>query len=129
MTNVLDLPGADEHKKYDSTPAEELIEYTYQFFGWPYKEIASIIGVSPRTLRRFRYQESIPSPDVRKKLVDLAFIADLIDDNWTKREYGFEWLKRRVSSLQDRRPIDIMRSGDLREVVGILAAYYTGAHF
>jgi uncharacterized protein (DUF2384 family) len=63
------------------------------------------------------------------KLVDLAFIADLIDDNWTKREYGFEWLKRHVHSLQDRRPIDLMRSGNLGEVVGILTAYYSGAHF
>jgi len=128
MNNVLNLPGADEHKKYDLTPAEELIEYTYEFFGWPYKEIALMIGVSPRTLRRFRNQESIPSPEVRKKLVDLAFIADLIDDNWTKREYGFEWLYKRVHSLQDRRPIDLIRNGNLGEVVSILAVYYTGAH-
>jgi len=123
MEYLLNHPLTDEENKYQSTPVVELVEYIREFFGWPYKDVASAIGVSPRTLLRFRQQESTPPIEARGKLELLATIADLIDEVFPKRKGGFAWLNRPKKYLKGQCPIDVLRRGDLipifRELVNL----------
>ena len=123
---LLNLSITDEEKKYHSSPVVELVEYIREFFGWPYKDIASAIGVSPRTLLRFREQESAPRTEARGKLELLAHIADLIDETFPTREGGFAWLNRPKKFLQGQRPIDMLRRGDPIPTFNALVDLYTG---
>jgi len=127
MNNVLILPETEEEKKYETTPTVELVEYIREFFGWSYKDIATALGVNPRTLLRYRKQESTPSPEARAKLEALAHIADLIDVEFTTREGGLLWLKTKVKAFQYQRPIDMLRRGELDPVLTALTNMYTGA--
>jgi len=113
MEYLLNYPLTDEENKYQSTPVVELVEYIREFFGWPYKDVASAIGVSSRTLLRFRLQESTPPIEARGKLELLATIADLIDEVFTTRKGGFAWLNRPKKYLKGQCPIDVLRRGDL----------------
>jgi transcriptional regulator with XRE-family HTH domain len=126
MNNTLILPGTEEEKKYETTPTVELVEYIREFFGWSYKEIATALGVSPRTLLRYRKQESAPSPEARAKLETFAHISDLIDVEFTTREGGLGWLKTKVKAFQYQRPIDMLQRGELDPILTALANMYTG---
>jgi len=121
------LPGTEEEKKYETTPTVELVEYMREFFGWPYKDIATALGVSSRTLLRYRKQESPPSLVARVKLETFAQIADLINVEFSTREGGIGWLKTKVKVFQYQRPIDILRRGELNPVLTALVNMYTGA--
>jgi transcriptional regulator with XRE-family HTH domain len=127
MTNVLILPGTEEEKKYETTLTVELVEYIREFFGWTFKDIAAALGVSPRTLLRYRKEQSAPSSDARGKLELLAQIADLIDVEFTTWEGGLEWLDTKVKAFQYQRPIDMLRRGELDPVLTALTNMYTGA--
>lgn len=105
----------------------ELVEYIREFFGWPYKDIATSLGVSPRTLLRYRKEQSTPSLDARGNLELLAQIADLINVEFTTREGGLEWLDTKVKAFQYQRPIDMLRRGELDPVLTALTNMYTGA--
>lgn len=126
MYLLINRPITEEEKKYQSTPVAELVEYIRKFFGWPYKDVASAIGVSPRTLLRFRKNESTPPTEARGKLELLAHIADLTDESFTTRERGFAWLNRPKKNLKGQRPIDMLRRSDPIPVFQMLVDWYTG---
>jgi len=126
MYLLINRPITEEEKKYQSTPVAELVEYIREFFGWPYKDVASAIGVSPRTLLRFRKEEATPPTEARGKLELLAHIADLTDGNFPTRDHGFLWLNRPKKFLQGQRPMDMLRHSDPIPIFHALVDLYTG---
>jgi uncharacterized protein (DUF2384 family) len=64
---------------------------------------------------------------VRDRLEALRQISYLLEEVFADQEEGLRWLYTPVPLLQGRRPIDLMRKGELDEVLSVLAGQYSGA--
>lgn len=107
--------------------AKDTIDQARQIFGLDYVEVASALGVDRRTVFRYRTNGSVPSPDVRAKLGKMREIAHLLDAVFASHDAQLEWLYSPVPLLRGRRPIDLVREGELDEVLSVLAGVQTGA--
>jgi uncharacterized protein (DUF2384 family) len=107
--------------------ARKTIEDARETFGLNYEDIASALDVTRRMLLRYRKEKNTPSPKVRDRLEALRQISYLLGEVFTSREDGLMWLYTPVPLLQGRRPIDLMRKGELDEVLSVLAGHYSGA--
>ena len=108
--------------------AQTTIEEARGAFGLNYIDIASALDVDRRTLLRYRKLLNTPVPETRERLEALRQIAFLIDEVFESREDGLRWLYQPVPLLQGRRPVDLIRKGELNEVLSILAGLYSGSH-
>lgn len=107
--------------------ARKTIEDAHESFGLNYGDLASALDVTRRMLLRYRNEMNTPSPKVRDRMEALRQISHLLDEVFTDREDGLEWLYTPVPLLQGRRPVDLMRRGELDEVLSVLAGHYSGA--
>ena len=107
--------------------ARKTIEDVRESFGLNYEDIATALDITRRMLLRYRKEKNTPSPKVRDRLETLRQISYLLDEVFTGREDELRWLYTPVPLLQGRRPIDLMRKGELDEVLSVLAGHYSGA--
>ncbi len=107
--------------------AEEAVENAYVIFGLKYGELASALGVDRRTLHRYRTQTTAPSPRVQVRIDRLREIVHLLSEVFVDRSVEMQWLYSPVSLLRGRRPIDLIKRGELDEVLAVLAGLYSGA--
>lgn len=107
--------------------ARRTIEDTRESFGMNYQEIASALDVTRRMLLRYRKEKNTPSPKVRDRMEALRQISHLLGEVFEDRNEGLRWLYTPVPLLQGRRPIDLMRKGELDEVLSVLAGHHSGA--
>ena len=125
------LPGMTLNivDRLERETARKTIENARASFGLKYVDLASALDIDRRTLLRYRQSMSTPVPDVRDRLEALRQISYLIDELFVDRNEGLTWLYEDVPLLQGRRPIDLMRKGELNEVLSILAGLYSGSHY
>ncbi len=107
--------------------AKDTIDRARQVFGLDYVGVAAALGVDRRTVFRYRTSSSVPSAEVRARLGKIREITHLLDAVFTNHDAQLEWLYSPVPLLRDRRPIDLVRQGELDEVVAVLAGIHTGA--
>jgi len=107
--------------------ARKTIEDARESFGLNYEDIASALDVTRRMLLRYRKERNTPSPKVRNRLEALRQISYLLDEVFDNDEDELRWLYTPVPLLQGSRPIDLMRRGELDEVLSVLAGHYSGA--
>ncbi len=107
--------------------AKDTIDQAHQTFGLDYVEVASALGVDRRTIFRYRTNGSVPSPDIRARLGKIREITHLLSAVFIDHDAQLEWLYSPVPLLRGRRPIDLIRMGELDEVLSVLAGVYTGA--
>ncbi|MBN1427363.1 MAG: DUF2384 domain-containing protein [Anaerolineae bacterium] len=107
--------------------AKDTIDQAREIFGLDYVEVASALGVDRRTIFRYRANSSVPSPDVRARLGKIREIAHLLNAVFANHEVQLEWLYSPVPLLKGHRPIDLIRQGELDEVLSVLAGVQTGA--
>lgn len=114
-------------EELDKKSARETVEEAQQSFGLKYVELASALGVTSRSLLRYRNLVSVPSRAVQARLEKLRQISHLMAVIFDGRDAQMQWLYSTVPMLQGRRPIDLIRRGELDEVLGVLAGLYSGA--
>jgi uncharacterized protein (DUF2384 family) len=115
-------------ERLERQAARKTIEDARETFGLNYVELASALDVDRRTLLRYRKENSAPSAKVRERMEQLREISHLLDEVFETREAGLAWLYRSVPLLRGRRPVDLMRRGELDDVLSVLAGLYSGAH-
>jgi putative toxin-antitoxin system antitoxin component (TIGR02293 family) len=108
--------------------ARKTIEEVHDTFGLKYVDLASALDVDRRTLLRYRKEKSAPSPKVRERMELLREISHLLEEMFATEEAGLTWLYRPVPLLRRRRPIDLIRRGQLGEVLSVLASLYAGTY-
>jgi len=114
-------------EEFEKKSARETVEVAQQSFGLKYVELASALGVTSRSLLRYRNLVSVPSRSVQVKLERMRQISHLLDEVFDGRDAQMQWLYSAVPLLRGRRPIDLIRLGELDEVMSILAGLYSGA--
>ncbi len=100
--------------------ARENLELTYP-------EIGSALEVSRRTVMRWAQSEHTPSLEHLAKLEELSELRHLLDAVFPDLDACAQWLHTPVPALRGRTPMAFIRSGDLREVTGLLAGLEAGA--
>lgn len=115
-------------ERLEKKVAKDTVERARQRFGLAYTEVAEALGVDRRTLFRYRKKLSVPSQRVRVRLEKMREIGYLLDELFEEREEAMEWLYSPVPMLRGRRPVDLVRAGELEDVVSVLAGLHSGAH-
>ena len=92
------------------------------------EEIARLLGVESAALAECLDQPGSAGPDFRDRIHKLWDTATLISEVFSSHEAGLAWLKKeRIPTYKGKRPVDFLREGKIEPVLGLLAAYYTGA--
>jgi len=107
--------------RYERRDARRAIDEAHKNLGLNNGELAKLLDVDRRTILRYRKETSAPSEQVRKRIQALRDLNYLLDQVFPTREAAQDWLYSPVPSLRARRPIDLLRSGNLEDVVSELA--------
>jgi putative toxin-antitoxin system antitoxin component (TIGR02293 family) len=90
-------------------------------------EIASALSVDRRTILRWRNQDSVPSPGTRARFMKMEELIYLLNQVFIDEYARLEWLHTPVPTLRGRQPIDLIRRGELDQVIEVLAGLHSGA--
>ncbi len=114
--------------RLEKKTARETVERAHETFGLPYTELADALGVDRRTLLRYRKESHAPSPRVRAQLEKVREIRHLLLELFQNEDEAVEWLYSPAPALRGRRSIDLIRGGELDDVIHVLAGLYAGSH-
>lgn len=114
-------------RKLQLTATSATIDWASEELDLSFSEIGDVIGVDRRTIYRWRFEESLPSPGHRKRLESVRELRFLLDKVFESSDEALEWLHRPVPMLRGRTPISRLREGRIDEVLGALTGLESGA--
>jgi uncharacterized protein (DUF2384 family) len=123
----MEEPIVAETRQNEMRAAEKIILIANKILGLNFNEVASALGVDPRTLCRDKNRESTPTPDVRDRLKKMREISKLLEEVFSDQDSWMAWLSTEVPALKGQIPINVVRKGELDEVISILAGLYSRA--
>lgn len=88
-------------------------------------DLARVLETSPRTIARWLNQSSAPRPDARERLLELIAVLDLLSETLKPRT-AHDWLFTPNPSLDHHKPVDLLRAGNFRPVLGAIDAMADG---
>lgn len=88
-------------------------------------DLARVLAASPRTVARWFDRTSTPRPDTRERLLELTAVLELLSQTLTA-DAAHDWLFTPNPSLDHHKPVDLLRSGDFRPVLGAIDAMADG---
>ena len=88
--------------------------------------VARLLGVSPSRVSRWLRTEE-PDAENRRKLEGVEFVLTRLLDLY-QREAAIDWLLGLNGFLGYRRPIDLLASGRIAEVLGAIQADEAGSY-
>ena len=90
-------------------------------------QVAEALGVNRAQVRRWREGRTEPGPENADRIVGLDAVVELLSGYLQPTSIP-KWLNGFNAHLGDRRPIDLLRQGNLSEVVGAIEALKSGAY-
>lgn len=92
-------------------------------------ELAAIVGVNRSTLHRWRTRESVPRPIAWSRLAQLDELLQLLPRAFAGPDLARSWLTAaRPESLGGKvTPLDVMKSGRIDRILGLLQFLARGA--
>src|SRR5262249_18811615 len=103
----------------------EAVEYLEEVLGLSSKELAHVMGTDPRTIDRWRKEESYPQREARSRLAELVSLSQIIAGAFEDRRSAQDWLNPPSRYIGGLRPIEAIRARrvDLAEpAIGALQA-------
>lgn len=107
--------------------ATRTIDWAHDALSLSYAAIGEAIGAHRRSVARWRAGDSVPSLKHRQAMEELRTLRYLLDAVFEDERRAQEWLHSSVPMLRGRSPISLLERGRLDEVLGVLAAYESGA--
>jgi transcriptional regulator with XRE-family HTH domain len=108
--------------------AERSLDWARETLDLSMEELGQMLGTTRRTVQRWRARESMPSSEHREKLDEIGelrfWIETVFDGN---QDSAQRWLTTHLPSLRGQTPIAQIRKGRIRKIIGILAAFESGA--
>jgi uncharacterized protein (DUF2384 family) len=114
-------------EKLEKQRAHNTIQLAQQTLRLNNVETASALSVDRRTILRYRRRDSVPSASTRARFTKLEEIIYLLNEIFVTDDDRLEWLHSPVPLLRERRPIDLIRQGELDQVVSVLSGILSGA--
>jgi len=90
-------------------------------------EIANIVGASPPTVSRWTKGRASPPLHTQTIIADLRYVVDRLADFYTPEETRL-WLHTSRPLLNNKRAIDLIRSGRMEDVLAVIERLDAGAY-
>lgn len=90
-------------------------------------KVAEVLGVNRAQVKRWREGETEPGPENADRIVGLDAVVELLS-GWLEPSVIEDWLWGMNAHLGDRRPVDLLRQGNLSEVIAAIEAFKSGSY-
>jgi len=90
-------------------------------------QVAEALGVDRAQVKRWREGRTAPGPENADRIVGLDTAVELLS-GYLEPSSIPKWLMGLNAHLGDRRPIDLLRRGNLAEVIAAIEALKSGAY-
>ena len=111
----------------DITP-RRAIEHLHERLGLTDAELSSALGVSARTLNRWRKAEAYPQHQARQTFDELLELSDLLEDIFESWNACRTWLRTENRYLGGLTPLDAIRVGRIDRARNALEAIESGVY-
>ena len=92
------------------------------------EEIARLLGVEAALLLEYLDQPATASPEFHDRVHKLWDTAVLMRELFPDRDARLAWLnKEKIPWFKGKRPVDLLRQGEIDEVLTALATFHSGA--
>lgn len=88
-------------------------------------DLACVLETSPRTASEWLNRTAAPRPDARERLLELIAVLELLSETLRTRA-AHDWLFMPNPSLDHHKPVELLRGGDCRRVLGAVDALADG---
>ncbi|MDP8247276.1 MAG: DUF2384 domain-containing protein [Candidatus Tritonobacter lacicola] len=96
------------------------LEKTKDLLNVSWKEVADVFDATERTIHRWRKGKSRPQPSHKKRLEQMNDLLDLMNELFREKESLREWLHKKIPTLNNRRPINLLKASRIEEVREVL---------
>ena len=94
--------------------------------GLDFADIARILKTSPRNVSRWANDEAEPRWETRERLLELSAVTERLIQVVTARA-AQDWLFTPNQQLGYEKPVDLIRLGEFKQVIGAIDALGEGA--
>ena len=108
------------------TSPRRIIEELEADFGFSAEMLAQTLGVSQRTLSRWRSGDAYPQHDARQKLTQLIALDQRLHENFDAADAVREWMHTPSRYLAGLTPAEAARAGRVDRVDAALDALESG---
>ena len=88
-------------------------------------DLARLLETNPRTVSRWLSRETSPRPEARERLLELIAVLEQLS-GVLKPEPAHDWLFTPNPSLDHHKPVDLLRAGQFRRILGAIDAMAEG---
>jgi putative toxin-antitoxin system antitoxin component (TIGR02293 family) len=89
------------------------------------RDLARALDASPRTVARWLNQETTPRGDAKERMLEVVAVFDRLTATLTPPA-AHDWLFTPNAALDYHKPIDLLRVGEFRRVLGAIDALAEG---
>jgi hypothetical protein len=90
-------------------------------------KVAEALGVNRAQVKRWREGDTEPGPGNAERVIGLDAAVELLS-GYLEPSSIPKWLMGQNAHLGDRRPVDLLRDGNLSEVIAAIEALKSGAY-
>ena len=88
-------------------------------------ELARMLETTPRTVSRWLSRQTNPRPDSRERLLEVLAVLERLSAT-LRPQAAHDWLFTPNAELDHHKPVDLLREGDYRPVLGLIDAMAEG---
>jgi uncharacterized protein (DUF2384 family) len=90
-----------------------------------FTDVARILETNPKTVARWVKTDTEPRRDVRERLLEFFAVMERLQQV-VRPVAAHDWLYTPNATLDHEKPVDLLRRGDFRRVLGIIDALGEG---
>lgn len=90
-----------------------------------YVDVARILDTNPRTVARWVHEGTEPRWEVRERLLEFFAVMERLQ-RVVRPKAAHDWLYTPNATLDNEKPVDLLRRGDFRRVLAIIDALGEG---
>jgi putative toxin-antitoxin system antitoxin component (TIGR02293 family) len=88
-------------------------------------DLARVLETNPRTVSRWLKNETAPRHDARERLLEVVAVLERLSATLTP-EAAHDWLFTPNPAFEYHKPVDLLRDGEFRRVLGAIDAMAEG---
>jgi putative toxin-antitoxin system antitoxin component (TIGR02293 family) len=88
-------------------------------------DLARLLQTNPRTVSRWLSRQTSPRPDARERLLELITVLEQLS-GVLRPEAAHDWLFTPNPALAYHKPVELLRAGEFRQVLGAIDAMAEG---
>jgi len=90
-------------------------------------DLARVLDTNPRTIARWLQRETAPRPDAHERLLELIAVLEQLSGVLTPSA-AHDWLFTPNPLMEHFKPVELLREGQYRRVLGAIDAMAEGVH-